>query len=47
MVVARSLTSVRSPSSEISSRMRKQVKVAFIPYIITGDPDLSTIAEVG
>ncbi|KAL6968248.1 cTPxI [Sarracenia purpurea var. burkii] len=31
--------------SETFTRLRKQGKVAFIPYITAGDPDLSTTAE--
>lgn len=31
--------------SETFSRLRQQKKVAFIPYITAGDPDLSTTAE--
>ncbi|XP_057438603.1 tryptophan synthase alpha chain-like isoform X2 [Lotus japonicus] len=31
--------------SETFSRLKKQGKVAFIPYITAGDPDLSTTAE--
>ncbi|KAK7336805.1 hypothetical protein VNO77_17353 [Canavalia gladiata] len=31
--------------SETFTRLRKQEKVAFIPYITAGDPDLSTTAE--
>ncbi|RZC59473.1 hypothetical protein C5167_006779 [Papaver somniferum] len=31
--------------SETFSKLKKQGKVAFIPYITAGDPDLSTTAE--